>query len=51
MEYKIVWEDLSNSELNQLGAIGWELVTIVYDVNDIKFYFKRKIYYPPIAPD
>jgi hypothetical protein len=36
-EYKVVNYDPSESDINKLGAEGWELVA----VSDSKCYFKR----------
>jgi hypothetical protein len=37
-------ENLFESELDEYGANGWELVSVVSDGNDdLVFYFKREI--------
>lgn len=42
-EYKIMC-NLSTSDLNKLGASGWELVAVVKNSeNNIELYFKREI--------
>jgi hypothetical protein len=55
-EYKMV-QDLDQSDMNQLGAEGWELVAVTEtwrqwenerkgyteSETDITFYFKRKV--------
>ncbi len=43
-EYHIV-KAISESHLDEMGAMGWELVTVVHDPSNLStllFYFKRK---------
>jgi hypothetical protein len=46
-EYKVVARDLSEAEvlsepeLNELGAGGWELVGVATVLSAVRFYFKR----------
>jgi hypothetical protein len=46
-EYQVVARDatekqlLSERELNELGTIGWELVSVIALPSKVQFYFKR----------
>ena len=36
--------DITDSELQHFGRIGWELVSVTEDLNGVKrFYFKREV--------
>jgi hypothetical protein len=39
----IIRENLYLRELNEYGANGWELVSIIWVSNETRFYFKREI--------
>ena len=44
-EYKVIKDDLSEAELDELGLSFWELVTVVQPRVSVTpcFYFKRKL--------
>jgi hypothetical protein len=45
-EYLATWLSYSSDDkdMNELGQLGWELVTVIVDSESIRAYFKRPIW-------